>query len=731
MSFLYAKLDSTGGFLNWFESQLSFDYFINDGNVASGRSVPVAFDPFQQKVTENPAYFATGLWTRTFTVSSLSPYEIASGKYNGTGLYALELGLKECKSGVFLTGSGLLSSIYETGSVLDLKINALSGNNYLVFSSITGLISTGQADGRYYPLNINPSGYLNNLSGLNLDIFNTGKNTYQLITGLSGSLGSTFYSNSNPNGYLNSLSGLSLSYTTGFSGVLNQKIDNSGSILDTKINALSGNNYLLSTSVSGYITTGQSDLRYYLNGNPSGYLNSLSGIFTNLFDTGKNLYQLATGLSGSFGNRFYTANNPSGFITNLSGLSVAYVTGISGILEQKINSLSGSSSSAGLTTGDADLRYYSRNTNLSGYLNSLSGLSTSYILNISGHINDNLSTLSTNLISTGSHLYSLILGVSGSAGSTGAGGSPGGTNREIQYNDNGNFAGSSNINIQNGDLSLKTASSITTPETGFLKIFSRSIAGRLLPAFIGPAGLDSVLQPNLGRNKIGHWSPPGNANTAPTTVGLAAPTATGTATARNVATTNFFTSLRRLGYVSNAASGQAAGLRLRVAQFFRGNRPEMGGFHYICRFGISDAAAVAQARTWVGMTSSTVPLPANTLLTGLANSIGLTHQATEQTFSIYHNDGSGPATVIPLGTGFPCTGRSIDAYDFSLFCPPNANYVGYQVQRLGYSAVATGVITTKLPVSTTFLAPQLWRTNGTTAAAVALDFISLYIETDY
>jgi len=36
-----------------------------------------------------------------------------------------------------------------------------------------------------------------------------------------------------------------------------------------------------------------------------------------------------------------------------------------------------------------------------------------------------------------------------------------------------------------------------------------------------------------------------------------------------------------------------------------------------------------------------------------------------------------------------------------------------------------------VPQSSTLLAPRMWKTNNATAAAVAFDLASLYIETDY
>ena len=68
-----------------------------------------------------------------------------------------------------------------------------------------------------------------------------------------------------------------------------------------------------------------------------------------------------------------------------------------------------------------------------------------------------------------------------------------------------------------------------------------------MAAQIGPSGLDTTLQANLGGNKVALWMPPGSSTTVPGVFGMAALTAVGTATARTVATTNLLSRMTRLG----------------------------------------------------------------------------------------------------------------------------------------------------------------------------------------
>ncbi len=274
----------------------------------------------------------------------------------------------------------------------------------------------------------------------------------------------------------------------------------------------------------------------------------------------------------------------------------------------------------------------------------------------------------------------------------------------------------------------------SAPSSGDLTVYSKAIGGRMMLKQIGPSGLATALQPFLARNKVGYWDPPGNATTVPGVFGYTAPTVLGTATARNIATTNLFNRMRRLGFVSSATAGNLSGAYLTVAQVTVGDGSGNGGFYKICRFGCSDAATVAGARQFVGV-SSTVSAPTNVEPSTLTNSIGVGHGASDTNLKIFYG-GSTAQTPISLGANFPVNTLSTDVYELALFAPTNSNNtVYYEVTRINTGNVATGTLTgtagTALPSSTTLLAYQrAWRSNNATAKAVGLDIMSDYIETD-
>jgi hypothetical protein len=323
---------------------------------------------------------------------------------------------------------------------------------------------------------------------------------------------------------------------------------------------------------------------------------------------------------------------------------------------------------------------------------------------------------------------------------SGGGGSPAGATKELQYNNAGAFAGAANVEIDNGDLCLVVGAAPATPPALNVKLFAKSLAGRILPASVGPSGLDAALQPSTWRQKIGRWNPAGNSTTVPSVDGLNAYTALGTATARTVATTNLMTRTRRLSYVSAATAAGFAGHYSTVAQFTTGDGAGLGGFFYSRRFAASDAAAVAGVREFVGLSSS-VAAPTNVEANTLTNCVGVAQLSTDTTQMYLVYGGSTAQAAIALGTNFPpmtAAGASNGVmYDLTLFAAPSANgVIGYRLERVGTAFVAEGTLTPgtpglQTPLNTTLLADRAWRCNNATLLACSIDLINIYVETDY
>jgi hypothetical protein len=230
---------------------------------------------------------------------------------------------------------------------------------------------------------------------------------------------------------------------------------------------------------------------------------------------------------------------------------------------------------------------------------------------------------------------------------------------------------------------------------------------------------------NASALKRGSWVPQGNAVTIDTQ-GMLAPTAVGTATARNWANTSLLTRTKRVGYVSGATAGNMTEAYAAGLQFAGGNSRD-GGVIFQAIIAITDAATVAGARSFFGLAGTASALT-NAEPTALTNCIGFAQIAADTNMRVIWNDGSGTASSIDLGANFPMTAGNM--YEFGIIWQPGASTVEWSVYKItgDTDGVAentyfqTGVITNgDLPALTQGLAPHLWRTNNATALATAFD----------
>lgn len=260
-------------------------------------------------------------------------------------------------------------------------------------------------------------------------------------------------------------------------------------------------------------------------------------------------------------------------------------------------------------------------------------------------------------------------------------------------------------------------------------IFSQNFGGRRITGWVDTNNIQALVQEFLGGGSIGIWKPPGNANTQPSVFGMANYTLVGTATARNVATTNLLTRMKRLGLVSAAAINSPAQARVAVAQITSG-AGSLGGFFKVMRFAVSDAVLVADATMFVGIGPSGA-IAGGTSPATLTNCFGVGRRSTDTNMQLFYG-GSAAQAPVDLGSPYPSNQLSTP-YELVIFCPPTAaSTIYFQLTNLATGASTgvlsvTGTVGTQLPASTTLLSQSvLYRSTVAGAAAVGLDLISDY-----
>jgi hypothetical protein len=237
------------------------------------------------------------------------------------------------------------------------------------------------------------------------------------------------------------------------------------------------------------------------------------------------------------------------------------------------------------------------------------------------------------------------------------------------------------------------------PASG-LKIYAKSLGGRMLPRIIGPAGIPTPLQPSFFQNFIAMIST--GTSTSLYMLGCGA-TSVGTVS-HPAATENY-------GYMANFISAATAlatcGTGTSATIFMRGATPGMAnGFFFSARIAYPDLSydmtgAGTGTRTFVGMTSGT-----------MAASVGADDPAGNHAgFMRRHHELLQDANwqfitkdnvvLNTIDTGLPfLPGKTYDVY---VFCRPCGDEIFWRIDNITDGLAAEGSATLNLPLATTSL----------------------------
>ena len=212
-----------------------------------------------------------------------------------------------------------------------------------------------------------------------------------------------------------------------------------------------------------------------------------------------------------------------------------------------------------------------------------------------------------------------------------------------------------------------------------------------------------------------------NNSTTVVTEGGVTMSSSASTTAQSVASTNFSTKQIRLRYSATVVSGgRYTGTRGSALLWFI-----HGGFRFICDFNISDTAYSAGCQQFYGLSGVTTDLAyggvSGTLVSTLINIIGIGSENGDANLSVFHNDATGTATKVDLGVNFPAN-RTVGAisttvYSIQLYNEPMSTDVKYEVKNNETGSVASGTISTNLPLTSqglNFFASRCMSTTSVT-----------------
>lgn len=313
-----------------------------------------------------------------------------------------------------------------------------------------------------------------------------------------------------------------------------------------------------------------------------------------------------------------------------------------------------------------------------------------------------------------------------------------GSTNQIQLNSGGILAGDADLTWDSStndlvlggvDTSISLAgitNEPTAPASDTLRLYVKNIGGRMLPKWVGPAGIDTPFQPAFFGNNITMWNP--TTATAGVWLGTAGAGA-GTYTTALPTFTNRYTAIKRARWANVVTTtNQVLGQRNIEAMYFRGSISGTGGFFFFARFGFD--VWTAGGRLFAGMHTATTVVSAQP--SASLNIVGFGIDAGDTAITFMHNDGSGTATKETIA-GQPSL-ASNQGYDAYIFCKPNDSTVYYRLVDLNTNAeIINSSVTLDLPVATTGMTAGVLASNAalTPVTSIQLGLNRIYVESDY
>jgi hypothetical protein len=283
-----------------------------------------------------------------------------------------------------------------------------------------------------------------------------------------------------------------------------------------------------------------------------------------------------------------------------------------------------------------------------------------------------------------------------------------------------------------GPVLFPAVANPSTPGADTAWLYARKMAGRVVPKWMGPSGVDYPLQSSLWGNQIQMWSP-ASGTTAGQYMGGTL-TSAGTVSHPTPSNTSYATRMKRTRWANVVTTtNQVLGIHGSTADmacYLRGNAAGVGGFFLFCRFSVALWPA-STVRLFVGLRSGTTAVVASDTLAG--HIAGFWHDTTNDatTLRFITRDGT---TVNSTSIVVPTLGADV-GFDAYIYCPPNGSSIFYRLDRLDTLAtIVDSSTSTNLPGNTTFLAPEAAMSNGTANTVVTTTAFAcnkLYAEADY
>lgn len=270
-------------------------------------------------------------------------------------------------------------------------------------------------------------------------------------------------------------------------------------------------------------------------------------------------------------------------------------------------------------------------------------------------------------------------------------------------------------------IAMPAQATPAAPPAGNLILFPQAIAGRIVPRWIGPSGLDTSVQPSLWGNGIVMWLP-GTGTTAAISFGVSW-TVSATQSHPTIADTNVMTSVRRATFTTTTTAGNQSGARSTAPVAIR-NR----GFFFAARHGILTYTSTMQIM--VGLAAASGALAGEP--SAVNDSVAMTKDTGETTWQVLTRDTTAASKTSTGRT--TAAAANAEVFDFYIFCKPGDSKVAVRVVDAATNTVVLDDTdkSSNLPTNATPLYAHAECRNvaGGAGSAVATFLSKMYLETD-
>lgn len=301
-----------------------------------------------------------------------------------------------------------------------------------------------------------------------------------------------------------------------------------------------------------------------------------------------------------------------------------------------------------------------------------------------------------------------------------------GSDTQLQYNNNGVLAGAQQLSVHDGHLFLNDDSTPPAPIANKLGLFNNDWNGVQTLSTVNSEGLIRHDQSFIGFNPYDCvFAVAGGSTIA---AQFTASTATGTAVADPITSTRLG-QIPKVLYNTAATANTSCGVHYTRSTLSRGSETRSGGFYATIGFRQADAAYVANARTFAGLTTSIVAPPTQNPFT-LVNAVGVANDPTKPNpNNLYFTINGSSANAFTVDTGMSIATAN-EFYIVEIYSPPNSNLIKVSLKAVISGLKASTVFNSSVIPATQFLAntlilsPRVYRqTLQATAVRIGYGFI--------